>query len=54
MSTRKKIEKMIEEKKHEVEHYRSMIREVEIYLKALEDTLLLLPCMEQIQKLCRI
>jgi hypothetical protein len=34
---------MIEEKRHEVDHYRSMIREAEIYLKALEDTLLLLP-----------
>ena len=46
MSTRKKIERMIEEKRHEVESYKSMIREAEIYLKALEDTLLLLPRVE--------
>jgi len=46
MSTRKKIERMIEEKTHEIEHYKNMIREAEIYLQALQDALRLLPRME--------
>jgi len=46
MSYRKKIERMIENKMDEVEHYKSMIREAEIYLKALRDTLSMLPLEE--------
>ena len=43
MNTRKKIERMIEERTHEIEHYKIMIREAEIYLQALQDALNLLP-----------
>ena len=43
MSARKKIERMIEEKRCEVEHYRNKIKEAEIYIQAFQDTLRLLP-----------
>jgi hypothetical protein len=49
MSSRKKIEKMIEEKRCELEHYKGKIHEAEIYIKALEDTLRLLPGAEASQ-----
>jgi hypothetical protein len=46
MSSRKKIEKMMEEKRSEVEHYKIKIKEAEIYIQALQDTLRFLPRVE--------
>jgi hypothetical protein len=45
MSSRK-TERMIEEKKHKIDHYENMIREAEIYLQALQDALGMLPRVE--------
>ncbi len=50
MTARKKIERMIEEKRIEVEIYRDKIREAEIYIKAFQDTLNLLSRAEASQE----
>jgi hypothetical protein len=46
MSSRKKIQKMMEEKQCELDHYKEKVREAEIYMQALHDTLSLLLSLE--------